>query len=142
MPWRWPANLIVSLLIVLAGGVAFILVRSSALATAPGLNISLSTNNGVLLTITNGESTEFYEIYSTNSLAEFTAWSLSITGDVGITNFYVPMGPVTMRFFKARAGNDWDGDGIKNFQDANPNDTNVGVLSVTIDTPANGATIN
>jgi hypothetical protein len=130
------------LLLALTGGAALILIRASALATAPGLTISVSTNNGVLLVVTNGESTEFYEIYSTNSLAEYTAWSLSITGLVGQTNFYVPMGPATRGFFKARAGNDWDGDGVKNFQDANPNSTNVRVLSVTIDTPANGSTLN
>ena len=137
----WPTNFAVLLLLALTGGLALALIHASALATAPGLTIALSTNDGVLLTVTNGESSEFYEIYSTNSIADYTAWSLSITGSVGQTNFYVPMGPATAWFFKARAGNDWDGDGIRNFQDANPNNTNVGVLSVTIDTPANGSTL-
>ena len=58
-----------------------------------------------------------------------------------MTNFSIPMGASPLNFFKARAGNDWDADGIPNSQDADPNSTNFGILSITIDNPTNGATI-
>jgi len=37
---------------------------------------------------------------------------------------------------------DLDGDGILNYQDSRPNDDNVGTMSITITTPANGTSIN
>jgi hypothetical protein len=126
----------------LAGGLAFVLLRATVNAAAPGLSITLANSNTVLLTVTNGATNVYYEIYSTNAVSDNMAWSLSATGGLGVTNFSVPMGAATINFFKARAGNDWDGDGILNFQDANPNSTNVGVLSVTIDSPTNGSTLN
>ncbi len=139
MPRAWSASLIVSLLLTLAGGVAFVLFRASA--AAPGLSIALSSNDTVLLTVTNAVANEAYEIYTTNSVSDNMAWSLSITGAIGVSNFSVYTWPATRMFFKARASNDWDSDGIPNFKDANPNNTNVGILTITIDSPANGSTI-
>src|SRR5437867_868934 len=124
------ASLIVSFFLALAGGLAFVLFRASA--AAPGLTIALSTNDTVLLTVTNAVADETYEIYTTNSVSDNMAWSLSITGAPGVTNFSVSTWPATRMFFKARASNDWDSDGVPNFKDANPNNTNIGVLSVTI----------
>jgi hypothetical protein len=138
--WRvFSASLIVSLLLAFVGGLAFVLFRASA--AAPGLTITISTNDTVLLTVTNALVNEAYEIYATNSVSDNMAWSLSITGALGVSNFSVSTWPATRMFFKARASNDWDSDGIPNFKDANPNNTNIGVLSVTIDSPANGSTI-
>ena len=112
-------------------------------STLPKLSVEIDTNNNmVLLTVINGTNNEFYEIYATNSLSDNSVWSLSMTGALGVTNFSVPIGAATRNFFKARAGNDWDGDGIPNFQDVNPNSFNTNdLLSVTIDSPANGSTI-
>ena len=119
----------------------FILIRPSVQAALPGLTIALS-NDTVMLTVTNGATNVFYEIYATNAVSSNLTWSLSATGGLGVTNFSVPMGAATINFFKARAGNDWDGDGILNFQDANPNNYNTNdLLSVTIDSPTNGSTI-
>ena len=139
MPWALSASLIVSLFLALAGALAFVIFRASA--AAPGLTISLSSNDTVLLTVTNAVANEAYEIYATNSVSDNMAWSLSITGAIGVSNFSVYTWPATRMFFKARASNDWDSDGIPNFKDANPNNTNVGILTITIDSPANGSTI-
>jgi hypothetical protein len=51
------------------------------------------------------------------------------------------MGPDLQRFFKARAGRDWDNDNVFNWQDGDPNSTNIGVLTITIDSPINGQNI-
>jgi hypothetical protein len=36
------------------------------------------------------------------------------------------------------SANDSDGDGVPNWEDADPNNPNVGILTITIDSPANG----
>jgi hypothetical protein len=40
-------------------------------------------------------------------------------------------------FYRAAEGNDWDGDGIPNFMDAQPLNPAVSNLTVTIDMPTN-----
>jgi len=106
----------------------------------PALLAGPLTNGFLSLTVTNGTNNEFYEIYGAPTV-DSTNWSLVATGAVSVTNFAVPTYAALMGFFKARAGNDWDNDNILNFQDANPNDPNVGVLYITIDSPTNGTTL-
>jgi hypothetical protein len=130
----WFGSPILLLLLVLLIGLPW-----AGRTTPPGLSIELSTNDTVFLTVTNGTNDEFYEIYSAPVLSNAMTWSLSATGALGVTNFATSMTPFWQYFFRARAGNNWDGDGAKNFQDADPTNSNIGILSVTIDTPAHGA---
>jgi hypothetical protein len=97
------------------------------------------SNGYFWVTVTNGVTNEFYEIYSVNNLTN--PWSLVATGSVQVTNFSIWMGPDLQRFFKARAGRDWDNDNVFNWQDGDPNSTNIGVLTITIDSPINGQNI-
>ena len=105
---------------------------------APGLSIALTGSNLLTLTITNGLTNEYYEIYSEIQL-EAPTWSFYAGGSLGQTSFLASNFPAMLRFFKARATNDWDGDGIANWADADPNSTNIGLLTITIESPANGA---
>jgi hypothetical protein len=107
----------------------------------PAVKITVSSNNNVLVTVTNGTNNEFYEVYTRLSLHSNDFWSGSITGLLGQTNFVISMGPRQMSFFKAESGLDRDGDGVQNFQDADKNDTNVGILTITIQSPVNGANL-
>ncbi len=107
----------------------------------PGLSAALTSSNTLLLTVTNGVSTEYYTVYSKAALQTNFSWSGSITGALGQTNFTVPLGPGLSGFFKAESGTDRDGDGIPNWEDANPNDPNVGILTITIVSPTNGSTL-
>jgi len=107
----------------------------------PGLSAALTSSNTLLLTVTNGVSTEYYTVYSKAALQTNFSWSGSITGALGQTNFTVPLGPGLSGFFKAESGTDRDGDGITNWEDANPNDPNVGILTITIVSPTNGSTL-
>lgn len=105
---------------------------------APGLSIALTGSNAAVLTITNGVTNEYYEIYSRIAL-DLDDWGFFTNGTLGQTSFPVSIGPVMQRFYRARATNDWDGDGVLNWADADPNSTNVGFLTITIDSPVNGA---
>ena len=72
---------------------------------APGLSPGPVTNGYLGLTVTNGVTNEFYEIYTTPTIEAGHMWTLSVTGALQQTNFSVPIGPAWTGFFKARAGN-------------------------------------
>jgi hypothetical protein len=127
---------------VLCGCIAFVVERAAAQAP-PGLTIALSSTNQVQIVITNGSSSVNYEIYRTAVLDDDANYPfiLHLIGNQGQTSFVANFGIDTRGFFRAAVGSDWDGDGIPNFQDAQPSSTNAGVLTITIDSPANGANI-
>ena len=112
----------------------------------PALNIALTGTNEVTLTITNGVSTNLYEIWWT----EFLEGDLSLTngawidvysGTTGQTNFVLDLGDTDTGFFRGINGNDFDNDGVPNWEDARPFDPSFGILKVTIETPANGSNV-
>ena len=110
--------------------------------SAPVLTIAPLGTNQFSITITNGSGTGNYELYWTPVLANPDyPWSLAAIGTTGQTNFMVSMGTYQIGFFEVIAGTDWDGDGVVNWQDANPNDPTIGILTVTIDSPATGSTL-
>ncbi len=90
--------------------------------TAPVLGISLMTNNAVLVTVTNGASTEQYQLYWTECLAPDPEWLLLTNGSIGQTQFLVPMDDWEMTYLSASA--------ISNFVPPS--------LSVIILSPTNG----
>jgi len=109
----------------------------------PVLTVAATNSTQLLITITNGVNSTNYEIYTTPLLGSTNfPWKLHLVGDVGQTNFLVDMGLENSGFFRAGVGSDWDLDGIPNSQDANPLDATIGILSITIDSPTNGATLN
>jgi len=114
-------------------------------SAAPGLQIGPFTNVGgltfVTVTITNGSSTNTYQIDRKLDLSSDVPWVGSTTGTLGQTTFLIPLGPEFYMFYRAIDCNDCDFDGIPNSRDANPLNANVGVLSITILSPTNGATI-
>jgi len=127
------------------GGIGFLFCILMALrpelaktSPVPGLTIALTSSNIVTLTITNGVTNEYYEVYSKIQLQE-QDWIFFANGTMGQTSFLSSNFPAQSRFFRARATNDWDGDGVLNWADADPNSTNIGYLTITIESPANGA---
>jgi hypothetical protein len=103
------------------------------------LTIANLGTNQYSITITNGISTANYELYWTPVLASpIYPFSLAIIGTEGQTNFMVNMGTYQTGFFEVISGTDWDGDGVPNWQDANPSDPSIGILTVVIDSPTNG----
>jgi hypothetical protein len=112
----------------------------------PALSISSTGTNEVTLIVTNGVATNLYEIWWT----EFLSGNLSLTngawidvysGTTGQTNFVLDLGDTEAGFFRGVNGNDFDNDGIPNWEDARPFDPSIGILKVTIESPANGSNV-
>ena len=117
----------------------------SALADAPPvLTIApLGSNQFLLISITNASASSTNELYHAPVLNDVVyPWTLSVTGALGQSNFIVSMGVEPTGFWRAAEGGDWDSDGIPNWLDADPNNAAIGVLSVTITSPGNGANID
>jgi hypothetical protein len=107
-----------------------------------GLTIQVTNSTQLRLTITNAVATNAYEIQRRDAFDAFYPWVHETNGGLGQTNFTLEMGIRTMGFFQAVPCLDCDLDGIENWRDANPYDVNVGILTITIDSPANGSTFN
>jgi hypothetical protein len=133
---RWIASTGVLLLLLLA----LLAGRSRA---DFGLAVTPSTTNTLLVTITNADPAAAYQLDRSPSLdPSYLFWTPHKFGATGQTNFTVDIGLVDpFGFFRAQPCLDCDQDGVPNTQDANPFNTNFGILSVTIDSPINGAVI-
>jgi hypothetical protein len=102
------------------------------------LTPEITQGTNVLLTLFNGDPNIGYDIYYTPALETNMTWSIISTGYIGQTTFTVPM-QGWQGYYRGAVGGDWDGDGIPNWMDADPSSTNAGVLTLTIDSPANGS---
>lgn len=69
-------------------------------------------------------------------------WQVLTNSAVGQSNFIVDAAGSESGFFKVLLGIDFDGDGIPEWMDAQPQNPAVGILSVTIDSPTNGFNFN
>jgi len=114
----------------------------TALADDPlGLTITRDGTNFVV-GITNGTTNGVYELYYTPVLDDPAyPWTLLVTNAAGQTNFTVAPGANPFAFFFVGVGNDWDGDGVQNYRDASLTNANIGPLTITIDSPTNGASL-
>jgi len=121
--------------------VVYALLRSVEIGAAPGLTITNLLNGSVKITITNASSTDYFQIEGREELNSHIPWAGITNGNQGQTNFTISMGITFSGFFRAVNCVDCDGDGVLNYQDADPWNASVGTLAVTIDDPANGTTI-
>jgi hypothetical protein len=131
---------------ILLGWILFATWRVWSQTAPPALSITLTGTNTVTLTVTNGVSTNLYEIWWTEFLSGDVAitdgaWIDVYDGTTGQTNFPMILGDTDTGFFRAVNGNDFDNDGIPNWEDARPFDPSVGILRVTIESPANGSNV-
>src|SRR5437867_3693713 len=97
---------------------------------APVLQIAPTGTNLLTITITNGLSTTNYTLLWTPGLQNTNyAWQVLGVGEVGETNFTVDTGEWMSSFFRVILGSDYDGDGVPDWQDAQPENAAVGILS-------------
>lgn len=116
---------------------------SFADAPPPVLTISRLGSNNFSIVITNSLSTTNYQLEWTPFLANTNyPWQFVTVGDTGQSNFVVNAGNWNSGYFRALVGSDQDVDGVPDWMDGNPLDSSVGILSVTIDSPLNGSTLN
>jgi hypothetical protein len=106
--------------------------------TAPYLTVVPTGTNQLFLTITNGDGTSTYDIYTTPVLGDTVSypWTAAVIGTNGQTNFTVSM-PYATGFYRAVQ----ETNGIPIWQAADPNNPSAGILAVFIDSPANGAVL-
>jgi hypothetical protein len=109
-------------------------------ATPPGLSIKMTAPDQVQLTVTNGTPTGVYCIYWREFLNSPPDWDWLAVGTAGQTNFLVDI-ETTTGFFQAFSTDDIDGDFVPNEQDARAFDPSIGILTVTIESPANGSVV-
>ena len=104
----------------------------------PVLAITSVTNNQMTITITNGVSYGTYDLYTTPVLGNSTyPWTAAITGTNGQTNFTINLGPYPAGFYRAVV----DTNSVPIWQAADPNNPSAGILTVFIDSPANGSNL-
>lgn len=126
------------------GSVAAIAAGIALLANAqqPVLKISDLGNSQFFIEITNAVHTN-YTLYWTPALANPDhPWVVLTNTEVGGSNFLVNATGWDTGWFRVLTGTDFDGDGIPEWLDAQPQNPSVGILSITIDSPINGTDFN
>ncbi len=104
----------------------------------PVLTITSTSSNSVVVTITNAVSLATYDLQTTPVLANLDyPWTDAKTGTNNQTNFVVSIGPYPTGFFRAEV----DTNGVPLWEAANPTNPSLGILTITIDSPTNGATL-
>lgn len=114
----------------------------------PALRIVATGTNEVTLTVTNPAPNTVYEIWWTEFLDADAmsltngGWQPIGSGTNGQTVFpVIGLEDYNTGFFRAINMLDLDNDGVPNYQDARPFDSSVGILRVTIESPANGSSV-
>jgi hypothetical protein len=125
--------------------IALLLAAFAALdgsAADPGFTHTWTTNQ-LSLTVTNHTAGAVYEIYTRPVLGDdMYPWTFLGRGAVNQTNFVITDYAVQPTgFFELAVGSNWDGDGANNDIDAQPNNSSVGALAITIDFPTQGYTL-
>ena len=109
-------------------------------STPPVLTVAPTGTNQLSITITNGVSTDSYELWTTPVLGDTVdyPWTTAAVGTNGVTNFTVNIGPYPAGFYRVVV----DTNAIPLWEAADPNNPSAGILNVWIDNPANGTTLN
>lgn len=108
--------------------------------TAPVLTIAPTGTNQLSLTITNAvPGAGSYEVWTTPVLGNTAdyPWTGAAMGTNGQTNFIVNLPPYPAGFYQVIL----DTNAIPLWEAADPNDPALGILTVTIDSPVNGAVL-
>lgn len=106
--------------------------------SVPVLTIAPLGTNQFSVTITNGVGGTYYDLEWTPVLANQNyPWTFAAVGTPGQTNFMLNMGAYQTGFFRALI----DTNSIPLWEAADPNNPGAGILTVFIDSPANGFNI-
>jgi len=128
----------------LAGTILAVLIitviAKSQTVPPPVISLVLTNTNQLFITVTNGVSYGNYSLYNQHVLGGPT-WTLVTNAVPGVTNFVVGMGPYFQDFYQVMGSTNWNNNGIPNWDYADPNNPGLGVLTVTIVSPAQGQII-
>jgi hypothetical protein len=126
-----------SLAVVLAATTVIVAVKTLAQIPPPVLNITPLGTNTYSIAISNGVPATTYGIYWTPVLGNVDYPWMVLVGTNGQTNFTLNMESYSSGFFMGAVSTN----GIPPWELANPSDPGLGILSVTIDSPTNGSTL-
>lgn len=142
---RWRALAVLWAGIAVGFASAVLLADRMHAQSPPQMTVSQISSNELQITVTNaavGAQFELQRVSDLNALLDpGYIWPTEILGTLGQTNFVVEMGIFYTGYFRILGCIDCDGDGIPNYQDGQPGNTNVGFLTITIDSPTNGSNI-
>ena len=124
------------------GAAAFFFIAVAKSDPPFGLTIQVTNANQLHLTITNAVGTNFYQIDRRPAFDSEHPWAYATNGAQGQTNFTLDMGEITIGFSRATPCIDCDNDGWYNWEDADPLNSSIGQLTITIDAPTNGSIFN
>ena len=126
----------VTLIGIYASGLIVVATALTALSqSAPVLTIAPLGTNQFSITITNGVGGTYYDLQWTPVLANPSyPWTFAAVGTPSQTNFMLNMGAYQTGFFRALV----DTNSIPLWEAADPNNPGAGILTVFIDSPANG----
>jgi hypothetical protein len=132
---------------VLGIGATLIITALSVLADdppEPALTIAPLGGNQFSITITNAAGSTDYTLFWTPALGdeENYPWQVLATNTPGQTNFTIDGGEWPIGWFRVLVGFDQDGDGVPEWLDAQPLNPSIGILSITIDSPVQGAVLD
>ena len=106
--------------------------------TAPVLTITPLGTNTFSITFTNNIGTANYDLQWTPVLANPAyPWTFAVIGAPGQTNYLLDMADYQTGFFRTIL----DTNSIPLWEAADPNNLGAGILSVFIDSPANGSNL-
>jgi len=109
--------------------------------TAPILTISPTGTNQLSITVTNAVSgAGSYEVWTTPVLGDVAdyPWTGAAMGTTGQTNFILNIPPYPNGFYEVIL----DTNTPPLWEAADPNNPSAGILTISIDSPTNGATLN
>ena len=130
-------NTRLSLAAALAVATVIVAVKTFAQIPPPALSITSLGTNTFSINVANGLPATTYGIYWTPVLnSPDYSWTV-LVGTNGQTNFTLNMEQYSSGFFMAAVNTN----GIPPWELANPSDPSLGILSVTIDSPTNGAAL-
>jgi hypothetical protein len=129
---------ILSLAVILTVATVIVAVKTLAQIPPPVLAITPLGTNTYSIAIANGVPATTYGIYWTPVLGNTDYPWMVLVGTNGQTNFMLNMEQYDSGFFMGAVNTN----GIPPWELANPSDPSLGILSVTIDSPANGAALH
>lgn len=127
-----------SLAVLLTAATVIVAVKTLAQIPPPVLTITPLGTNTYSIAVANGIPATTYGIYWTPVLGNADyPWTV-LVGTNGQTNFMLNMEQYDSGFFMGVVNTN----GIPPWELANPSDPSMGILSVTIDSPANGSSLH
>lgn len=126
-----------SIAAILAIGTVIVAVKALAQTSPPTLTITALGTNSYNITLWNGNGLAYALEWTPVLDSADYPWTVAALGTNGQTNFFFNGEGYDNGFFMALLSTN----AIPPWELADPNNPSLGILTVTIDSPANGATI-